>query len=501
MLPDPIEILRESIQESPERNYSRREVVSGLGSLITVGTAGCFGDSYEPTMPEDITPTDTPTESPSPTASPTPTPDYSIASTGVQEEAVEKAYTEYNEHFDNLEQFLEDDDLDEEFKDLQLDFWLNAEEYVKEEVARQWQEGIIRGLEEDGGNGFYMDDWTKNGIPHIIPTEDGWKTYQDAAYSEELPDKVLEHFNPFELPGAPDKWMWNFYNSNGQIYNPGTQEFLGFQPNIDGQKLMSEDSEEVEWMGDRVGLKGEKDYRPNQDETTPGKGSITDHPRVEITPEELNPREMHTFMWLDFLGDTKPKPEFGEAMSLIFDEKIPEDIFNEIVGENIPSRVNWHQLKHRQLPWNEKNKKTTILEAMQHMEEAIPEPLKGPVNYTIFVAGIEGEDASGYSLGSQFGDGGIVVYSPLEVKTGNASRAFEEVYAHAVGEFTNSEAGAESLTSMNGGNKVFDLLDKEWRQLLHNISAMNRDQDTKIYPRSVRDIENFYEPPRTEKVH
>mgnify|MGYP000710618904 CR=1 FL=1 len=466
--------------------YSRRRVLAGVGGVLTLGAAGYEetdddGEGVVGTLggvvdgrlggesgqsPSGLADTDTPT----------PRPDYDFAETEIQNAAA--AYAEKNyeaEYFENIAAFLGDDRVSGRFKDAQVELWLTADEYVegleyydesltREEMADRWRRGIIEGRETNGGNGFYMDDWTKNGIPHLLP--DG------TPIAEVLQEEFPEQFNPFERQSAPDKWMHNFYNSTGKVYDirsesnidgeasPEEYSFLGFQPDAEEQVreyiIPGPKQGEKIPIGDKVGLKGEVDYRPGIDEAASDPrsvGSIAPYLDADSTPEDLDPTQRNTVLWMDFMQGNRPDPEFRQYMENLFHKAPVEINYLQITTDEED------KMRH-QIP-------TDGHQAIDRFEQTVPKPLQGPVNYSLFVERVE--DAGGVGIATELSDSGIITHHTPEKasnwpETENASVAAEEVYGHMVGGMIDNQENVNTIMSEQDG--AFNFLESEWESIL-----------------------------------
>jgi hypothetical protein len=424
-------------------------------------------DEEEETEPVSADDTETGSDPPSqngtePSNEPEPLEErYPEATTDIQLEYAEVVDENYAEHSDYYREFISDEELDEDFIDAQL-------ELLMEEASDQWQEDILvtRALDQD--------DWTRNGRAHVKP--DG---SEGPAYD-----------NPFTLRSAPDAFVLGYFNSTGNVYDPRTGEYLGFQP--DETFGEGPDGDLVHY-GDKVGLKGDRN----------GNGSIAEF-LDGVEPEDLDPNEMHTVMAYNRPEEGEPGDETFEMMEDMMEEDVPPEVFREVMEntpnrtntENIPPRVNMHTIDLGTVEidqtYNPGEEWAQVI-----YQENMPRELRGPVNYTLYVPDIEGNiggtvldfaDRPDHPF-HDIGNAGIV--EPFSNIAGvspsagtwhyTAGTSFQETYWHGVGGHMNSEAnpreppeGTPTLTTDWYEGKPLRFLDREWRDVLTGMNVRNR---------------------------
>jgi len=330
-------------------NISRREALAGALSAGTTALAGCTdileGSSSSKDNDEQPKPGD-PDEVTEPI-----TERYPQATSAVQQDFARVVDEEYSESSDYFRSFLSDSELEEGFKDEQLGILL-------EKAPDRWQKSILETEALD------QDDWTRNGRNHIDPEGNPGPDYE----------------NPFTLSTAPDSFLEGYFNSTGHVYDPRTGEYLGFQPE---ETYGEHEPSGLKHYGDKVGLKGDRN----------GNGSIAEFLKG-VEREDLDPNQMHTVMAYNWM-DNKPDEEAFEEMNEIMEEKVPEDVFQDVMEntpnrsnlEEVPAEVNMYTIDLGQVPGGFS---TGGREARQIYDRNMPEELRGPVPYTLYVNDMPG---------------------------------------------------------------------------------------------------------------
>jgi len=330
---------------------TRREVLKGLGASGAAGIPGCSEILRDdPTS----TPASTPTSTPEP-----------LAKTSIQEEALEHArehykVSDYGKEIssgktvtDHMKDFLEDKNYPEQFKDTQLEYWLDLPGNLDDSNTTVVENGDADddALERDLKH-FTLkyemlrsDDWTKTGQPHILP---------DGTEGEG------HHYNHAEEPNwDPDAFMPRWYNETGRVFDipesgeqPGEWEYLGPEAA----------------KGDRVGKLGED-------------------PEYAVQENQAN------FSIANYLEEPEPEDLVGEPVTVCrvdWNAQGPEDYSPEPstetleIAEDILRDVGFQPyiFKGKELEYNEVQSGEDLGPAWkQHMQTE----LKGPVEYGVMV--------------------------------------------------------------------------------------------------------------------
>ena len=334
---------------------TRRQMLKGLGASGVAGLAGCSeilrDDSTSP-------PTSTQTSTPEP-----------IAKTSIQEKALEHGEEYYavtdtganaRPHVvEHMKDFLKDENYSEQFKDKQLEYWLDLpgnlddpNTTVTEDGETDW-EALGRDIKHYVLRSKLLggDDWTKTGQPHILP---------DGSEGEG------HHYNHMEEPNwDPDAFMPRWYNETGRVFDtpesgetPSEWEYLGPDP---GQ-------------GDRVGKLGENPEYAGQENRA--NFSIANH-LEQPEPEDLV-GEPVTVCRVDW---TAQGPEDYSPEPSIETLEIAEDVLRDVGFQP-------YIFKGEELEYNEVRGAKDLEPAWkQHM----PTKLKGPVEYAVTNHGGGGE--------------------------------------------------------------------------------------------------------------
>jgi hypothetical protein len=329
---------------------TRRGALAATAGAL--GTSGCTeilsGDRSTPTQ------TSTPTSTPEP-----------LAKTSVQENALEHAREHYKVDDygtevssgktvkDHMNDFLEDENYPEQFKDTQLEYWLDLPGNLDDPNTTVVEDGDADddALERDLKHFILRyemlgdDDWTKTGQPQILP---------DGSEGEG------HHYNHTEEPNwDPDAFMPRWYNETGSVFNipesgkaPDEWVYKGPDP----------------VQGDRVGKLGENPEYAGQENQA--NFSIANH-LEEPEPEDLV-GEPVTVCRVDWnpQGPKNYSPEpFTETL------EIAEDVLRDVGFQP-------HIFKGKELEHNEVEEIEDVGSAWkQHM----PTKLKGPVEYGVMV--------------------------------------------------------------------------------------------------------------------
>ena len=250
-----------------------------------------------------------------------------------------------------MRDFLEDENYSEQFKDKQLEYWLDlpgnlddpdttvgrGDETDWKALGRDIKHYVLRNKLLGG------DDWTKTGQPHIFP---------DGTEGEG------HHYNHTEEPNwDPDAFMPRWYNETGRVFDtpesgktPSEWEYLGPDPT----------------QGDRVGKLGENPEYAGQENR--GNFSIANH-LEEPGPEDLV-GEPVTVCRVDWTAqgpeDYSPEPP-TETL------EIAEDVLRDVGFQP-------YIFKGKELEYNEVENSTELEPAWKrHMSTK----LKGPVEYAV----------------------------------------------------------------------------------------------------------------------
>ena len=339
------------------RPVTRRKAIVLGAAVATSGCSEILGDDSA------STPTSTPTSTPEP-----------LAKTSIQEEALqygEEYYAVTKSGVDakptvveHMKDFLENENYTEQFKDKQLEYWLDLpgnlddpNTTVDEDGETDW-ETLARDLKHYVLRNKLLggDDWTKTGQPHILP--DG-------------SDGEGHHYNHTEEPNwDPDAFMPRWYNETGKIFDipesgeqPSEWEYLG--PNPD--------------QGDRVGKLGENPEHAGQE--TRANFSIANH-LEEPEPEDLV-GEPVTVCRVDWAAqgprDYSPEPSIETL-------EIAEDVLRDVGFQP-------YIFKRKELKYSKVQRSEDLEPAWkQHM----PTKLKGPVEYAVI-----GHDMGGGWAGTE----------------------------------------------------------------------------------------------------
>ena len=329
-------------------------MLKGLGaSGAASATAGC-GEILGADS------TSTPTSTPTSTSTPEP-----LAKTSVQEEALEHAREHYKVDdygteissgktvTDHMKDFLEDGNYPEQFKDTQLEYWLNLPGNLDDPNTTVVENGDADddALERDLKH-FTLkykmlrnDDWTKTGQPHILPDGTEGKGH---------------HYNHTEEPNwDPDAFMPRWYNETGNVFDipesgkrPDEWEYFGPDPA----------------QGDRVGKLGEN-------------------------PEYAGRENQANFSIVNYLEEPEPEDLVGESVTVCrvdWPAQGPEDYSPEPstetleIAEDALKDIGFQPyiFKGKELEYNE-------VEEIEDVEPAwkrhMPTELKGPVEYGVIV--------------------------------------------------------------------------------------------------------------------
>jgi hypothetical protein len=318
----------------------------------------------------------TPTQTSTPTSTPEP-----LAKTSVQEKALEHAQEHYyvDKHgrdlgedyevdrmVEHMKDFLENEDYPEQFKDKQLEYWLDLPgnlddpgttvvregETDREALGRDLKHFVLR------NRLLGADDWTKTGQTHIFP---------DGTEGEG------HHYNHTEEPNwDPDAFMPRWYNETGNVFDipesgktPDEWEYLGPDPR----------------RGDRAGKLGENPEHAGQENQA--KFSIANH-LEEPEPEDLV-GEPVTVCRVDWNAqgpeDYSPEPS-TETL------EIAEDVLRDIGFQP-------YIFKGKELEHNEVEEAEDLKPAWKkHM----PTELKGPVEYGVIKHGDGGSISPGVGI-------------------------------------------------------------------------------------------------------
>ncbi|PSG99224.1 MAG: hypothetical protein BRC29_03805 [Nanohaloarchaea archaeon SW_7_43_1] len=333
---------------------TRRDVLKGLGAGGAVGLAGCseiLGDDSDSNS------------TPEPTSTPEP-----IAKTSIQEEALEHGEEYYavtgsgkdaRPHVvEHMEDFLDDENYSEQFKDTQLEYWLDLPGNLDDPNRTVNENGEIdwKALGRDIKHYVLRkkllgaDDWTKTGQPHIFADGTEGKGH---------------HYNHTEEPNwDPDAFMPRWYNEKGKVFDisesgdtPSEWEYLGPDPD----------------QGDRVGKLGENpEYAEQENQANFSIANQLEGPE----PEDLV-GEPITVCRVDWTAqgpeDYSPEPT-PETL------EIAEDVLKDI-------GIQSYMFKGKELEYNEVETRTGLEPAW---EQHVPRKLKGPMEYAIYNHGLGG---------------------------------------------------------------------------------------------------------------
>lgn len=385
---------------------------------------------------------------------------YPEATTTVQQEFAEVVDEEYTNSSDYFRSFLSDPELEEGFKDEQLS--------ILEDAPERWRKSILRTEALD------QDDWTRNGRNHIDPEGNPGPDYE----------------NPFTLRTAPDSFLEGYFNSTGQVYDPRTGEYLGFQPE---ETFGVHEPSGLRHYGDKVGLEGDRN----------GNGSIAEF-LEGVQREDLNPDEMHTVMSYNWMDD---KPEEGafDEMESIMEEKVPQDIFRDVMEntpnrsnlEEVPATVNFHTIDLGQVT---PEPRTDYEEQKEIYNKNMPEELRGPTTYTLYVndlrPGVGGHRFKPYTeeddLFTPIGKAAVAIPSSGSNEGADerdARLTFQELYWHGVATHPNNnisliednELAPPQVEPPNGTPTLTtntldesDFLPSEWRHVLRGMNTRFR---------------------------
>jgi hypothetical protein len=444
--------------EHQDQHFSRRKLLGLLG-IGAAGLAGCT-DAVEEIKPGDNGEKDHDSEDHGEVTEPI-TERYPEATSTVQQDFARVVDEEYPESSDYFRSFLSDAELEEDFKDEQLSILL-------EKAPERWRKSILVTEALD------QDDWTRNGRNHINPEGNPGPDYE----------------NPFTLSTAPDSFLEGYFNSTGHVYDPRTGEYLGFQPE---ETYGVHEPSGLKHYGDKVGLKGDRN----------GNGSIAEF-LEGVEREDLNPDQMHTMMaynWMDY----KPEEEAFEEMNEIMEEKVPEDVFRDVMEntpnrsnlEEVPAKVNMYTIDLGQVPYDFR---TDGEEAHEIYDRNMPEELRGPVPHTLYVNDLP-SNAGGLPTGTYIPPDSQV--SPIghaasaiphtgsneEAHHHNARLTFQELYWHRVGTHPNHDIkfvedreldppqveppnGTPTLTT--DSLEKLDFLPSEWRHVIRGMNTRFR---------------------------
>lgn len=444
--------------EHQDQHLPRRKLLGLLG-IGAAGLAGCT-DAVEEVKPGDNEEKEPDSEDDGEVTEPI-TERYPEATSTVQQDFARVVDEEYSESSDYFRSFLSDSELEEGFKDEQLGILL-------EKAPDRWRKSVLETEALD------QDDWTRNGRNHIDPEGNPGPNYE----------------NPFSLSTAPDSFLEGYFNSTGQVYDPRTGEYQGFQPE---ETYGVHEPSGLKHYGDKVGLKGDRN----------GNGSIAEF-LEEVEREDLDPNQMHTVMAYNWM-DNKPDEEAFEEMNEIMEKKVPEDVFQDVMEntpnrsnlEEVPAEVNMYTIDLGQVPGGFS---TGSREARQIYDRNMPEELRGPVPYTLYVDDIS-SNARGVPFepnvpeeGQIWGIGHAALAMPYlgsneEADHLNARLTFQELYWHGVGTHPDHDIdliedgkldppqlsppiGTPTLTTKNLDES--DFLPSEWRHVIRGMNTRFR---------------------------
>lgn len=361
---------------------------------------------------------------------------YVGADSEIENQAAKYANDRYELHFENLETFINDTQVNQDFIDRQLRLWLDADP--------DWQEAIItHGKPQPNQNAFYMDDWTKDGREHLKP--DG------------TPGPA--HDTPFTPNyGVPDPVMTHWYNHSGTVWDVRTGEYLGFQPE----------------RGDKVGKLGDKN----------GNGSIAHYLEGNPGPEDLT-GHMTAYLWYDWMDGNEPTDKVKQVMKDVF-KKAP--VNNPDGSQDIDLRF----IEGVKL---ETKRRTTYEEGIEYYWENVPRELRtpegpanikrdGPVDYIGFVRNaVSGESAVAGIEFVQVGNGSLVsdvsgTNAVHDWETNTARIALHEYAGHGLGGLGHHDKDGV----MGTGGTTVGFLDDEWPKIIEGLNILNRH-----YYKDVRD--------------
>ena len=261
---------------------------------------------------------------------------------------------------------------------------------------------------------LHLTDWDKDGGPQTLPN--GSAGIDDT---------------PFDPNRDGDAFVTWFYNEDGEVYaDNGT--YVGFQP---GQ-------------GDHVGELGDRN----------GDGTLA--PYFNGT-NPLSTQRMDTVLWQDWIEgkdhSSKLGPEGKELVQKVFSNA-------PVTNPDGTNGVQIHFIDGQKIP----HEPETKLE--ENPMRTMPDELKGPVNYMIYVHSME-RDAGGIGIGREPTYGGIGA-APYDDPKWKAGLGIEEPYGHMIGDLINAEEDEKTL--MAPGTYHLRLKQDEWRPILNGMSAVNR---------------------------
>ncbi|MFB6207725.1 MAG: twin-arginine translocation signal domain-containing protein [Candidatus Nanohaloarchaea archaeon] len=367
-------------------------------------------------------------------------------SRSVREKALRFAEEKYPEHLSVVEDFVSEERLADDFIDEQLKLWMSAPDGYE-----SWQEAIVT-VE----NGFYMNDWTKNGVPHLEPDGDSGPAYE----------------HPFTINPDGDAFMPRFYNASGRVHDVFSGEYLGFRPG----------------EGDKVGKLGDRS----------GDGSIAAYLEGDVSPEDLTGHAV-SVVWYDWMeGMTSKGPNEGDHYSgrLRRDTReLVERVFADAPIENPDGTtgIDIHWIEGESIPHEET---TTPREAEKYAERHIPEEMTGPINYALVVHDLlwpdhpEGVSNSptGLTLSLGPGDGGyweVTTDEGAELNDDsreqiNAGSLMHEVYGHGVADLPHSSANPQvddeekSIMDMSGP-RYLGFAPSEWDRVDRGMNPKEKE--------------------------
>lgn len=338
---------------------------------------------------------------------------------GVGQRALAYAEEHYPEYRDRLVEFLKDEKLDDRFIDEQTGLWVSAPDSVWR-GERQYFDYPRRIL----ANGLlYANDWNMNGVPHLLPDGTPGPDFED----------------PF-TPVDGDAFVRRFYNVSGQVHDVRTGEYLGFQPE----------------SGDTVGKLGDRE----------GEGSIAAYLDGDVTPKDLTGR-MITVTWTDTARSPAVIYEAFDIIRQYFAEDPPGDTRIDFYGINGVTRQGVEPPPSTVADGNE---------AITYYEQNVPDELKGPVNYMIFVEE-ENDRITGSALDSSPSPGGIgnhagddpdTVSPPLSA----AYLTLHELYWHGLTGMPHISAGEDD--GPYTADDPEDFTATHWEHILDAMNAQNR---------------------------